>query len=254
MMMGHPGHSGWPAVLADGDIKLRPYRRRDAEAWSQVRMANEAWLTPWEPTGVGTWAELNSVAAYRIFHQDLRHSARDGTAMPFAIWLGRRYVGHISLGGIARRAFGSAYAGYWVDSAVAGRGVMPTALALVEGWVDHVTSRVTSQWMPNGSQLVEVIRRRRATGGPTQRVLTDLIGLELSPRLVRDAENLWAAVDHERGLDGRDAVWRHPDLMPTRDDLQDPLAFTQADQQEEQPEEDEMDRELRKLLESEGRD
>ena len=73
-------------------------------------------------------------------------------------------------------------------------------------------------------------------------------------RLVRDAENLWAAVDHERGLDGRDAVWRHPDLMPTRNDLQDPLAFTQADQQEEQPEEDEMDRELRKLLESEGRD
>ncbi len=133
-------------------------------------------------------------------------------------------------------------------------GRLQTMLALVEGWVDHVTSRVTSQWMPNGSQLVEVIRRRRATGGPTQRVLTDLIGLELSPRLVRDAENLWAAVDHERGLDGRDAVWRHPDLMPTRNDLQDPLAFTQADQQEEQPEEDEMDRELRKLLESEGRD
>ncbi len=146
MMMGHPGHPGWPAVLTDGEVKLRPYRRRDAEVWSQVRMANELWLTPWEPTGVGTWAELNSPAAYRIFYQDLRRSAREGTAMPFAIWLGRRYVGHISLGGIARRAFGSAFAGYWIDSRVAGRGIMPTALALV---VDHAFG-------PAGLHRVEV--------------------------------------------------------------------------------------------------
>lgn len=130
-------------------------------------------------------------------------------------------------------------------------GRLQTTLALVEGWVDHVTSRVTARWMPNGSQLVEVIRRRRATGGPTQRVLTDLIGLELSPRLVRDAENLWAAVEHERGMQERDAVWRHPDLMPSREDVEDPLSFTR-ETKEEQPEEDEMDRQLRKLLESEG--
>ena len=38
------------------------------------------------------------------------------------------------LGNIVRRAFCSAYAGYWVDARVAGRGVIPTALALA---VDH---------------------------------------------------------------------------------------------------------------------
>src|SRR5690606_17233419 len=145
-MMGHLGHPGWPAVLTDGDVKLRPYRRRDAEVWSQVRLANQSWLRPWEPTGVGSWEELNSPAAYRVFYQDLRRSAREGTAMPFAIWLGRRYVGHISLGGIARRAFGSAFVGYWVDSAVAGRGVMPTALALV----------VDNAFGPAGLHRVEV--------------------------------------------------------------------------------------------------
>ena len=37
-----------------------------------------------------------------------------------------------------RRAFCSAYAGYWVDARVAGRGVMPTALALA---VDHAFAR-----------------------------------------------------------------------------------------------------------------
>lgn len=135
------GPPGWPAVLTDGQVVLRPYRRGDATEWSAVRCANQGWLAPWEPTVAGPWGELNSPAAYRNFYQDLRRSARDGTAMPFAIRLrepggGRRerYVGHIGLGNISRRAFGSAYAGYWVDASVAGRGIMPTALALL---VDH---------------------------------------------------------------------------------------------------------------------
>lgn len=138
MIGAHPGRPGWPAVLTDGQVLLRAYRRRDAAAWSAVRLANEAWLAPWEPTAAGPWPELNSPPAYRLFYRDMRRSIRDGTGMPFAIWSrqgsGDRYVGHISLGSIARRAFGSAYVGYWIDSAVAGRGIMPTALALI---VDH---------------------------------------------------------------------------------------------------------------------
>jgi ribosomal-protein-alanine N-acetyltransferase len=151
MVLHHFVQPGWPAVLRDGPVVLRPYRRRDAAQWSAVRRANEAWLAPWEPTAVGGWAELSSPGAYRMFLRDLRRSVRDGTAMPFAIVLrsagaGERYAGHISLGSIARRAFGSAYAGYWVDSAVAGRGIMPTALALL---VDHAFG-------PAGLHRVEV--------------------------------------------------------------------------------------------------
>ncbi|GAB3851554.1 hypothetical protein GCM10029963_39570 [Micromonospora andamanensis] len=37
---------GWPAVLSDGPVLLRPYRRSDAAAWSQVRRANREWLAP----------------------------------------------------------------------------------------------------------------------------------------------------------------------------------------------------------------
>jgi len=58
--------------------------------------------------------------------------------MPFAIWLyeGRsaRMVGQLTIGNIVRRAFCSGHAGYWIDAAAAGRGVMPTALALA---TDH---------------------------------------------------------------------------------------------------------------------
>ena|SRR5690606_33656851 len=148
MVLAQQTQPGWPVVLADGPVTLRPYRRSDAEAWSAVRLANEAWLAPWEPSPLGSWAEVNSPAAFRWFYRDQRRAAREGTAMPFAITFGdeERYVGHISLGNITRWAFASAYVGYWVDSAVAGRGIMPTALALV---VDHAFG-------PAGLHRVEV--------------------------------------------------------------------------------------------------
>jgi ribosomal-protein-alanine N-acetyltransferase len=131
---------GWPARLADGPIVLRPYRRGDGAAWAEVRRANERWLLPWEPTPPGgSWWELNSPAAYRAVYRELRDTARIGVAMPFAICLrppsgDERLVGQLTLSNIVRRALCSAYAGYWVDHRVAGRGIMPTALALV---VDH---------------------------------------------------------------------------------------------------------------------
>lgn len=124
-------------------------------------------------------------------------------------------------------------------------------LALVEGWVDHVAGRASAAWMPNAPQLEEVLHRRRASATPVTGVFKELLGLDLSPRLVRDAKNLWAAVEHERGLEGRDAVWGHPDLLPTKAHLEDPLSFTRS-QDDADPQEDEMDAELRKLLGDEG--
>jgi ribosomal-protein-alanine N-acetyltransferase len=139
------GPPGWPAVLVDSTtgVVLRPYQRTDALAWSESRCANEHWLSVWEPTPPrGTWAELNSPSAFRVVHRELRRVARSGAAMPFAVCLRtpdgpERLVGQVTLGNIVRRAFCSAYAGYWVDSRFAGRGVIPTGLALA---VDHAFS------------------------------------------------------------------------------------------------------------------
>ena len=105
---------GWPAVLADGPVLLRPYRRGDARAWSDVRIANQKWLAPWESSPPGPWAEMNSTRAYLYVYRDMKRAARRGDSMPFAVCLrddkGReQLVGHINLGNIVRRAFGSAY-------------------------------------------------------------------------------------------------------------------------------------------------
>ncbi|HEY0474931.1 MAG TPA: zinc-dependent metalloprotease [Kribbella sp.] len=104
---------------------------------------------------------------------------------------------------------------------------LETALALVEGWVDDVVREATKERMPAAVQLAETVRRRRAAGGPAEQTFATLVGLQLRPRRLRDAANLWAAVRDARGVEGRDELWSHPDLLPSATDLDDPIGFAQ---------------------------
>ncbi|HEY3535500.1 MAG TPA: zinc-dependent metalloprotease, partial [Pedococcus sp.] len=100
-------------------------------------------------------------------------------------------------------------------------------LALVEGWVDVVTDRATRDHLPQAGALGEAVRRRRATGGPAEKAFAGLVGLELRPRRLRDAANLWAALEARHGAAGRDRAWGHPDVAPTAADLDDPLGYVE---------------------------
>jgi putative hydrolase len=102
---------------------------------------------------------------------------------------------------------------------------LETLLALIEGWVDAVVAAAAAERLPGADALRETLRRRRATGGPAEQTFATLVGLELRPRRLRDAAALWQALTEHRGVAGRDAVWAHPDLLPTADDLDDPEKF-----------------------------
>jgi len=104
-------------------------------------------------------------------------------------------------------------------------GRLETLVANVEGWVDDVVSQTTATLLPRADALLEMVRRRRASAGASEAALKTLLNLELRPRRVRDAANLWAAVRTAKGVEERDAVWSHPDLVPTGADLDDPLGF-----------------------------
>ncbi|MBD9698198.1 GNAT family N-acetyltransferase [Flavimobilis sp. GY10621] len=131
--------SGWPATLralsAAGTVTVRPLRRRDARAWSAVRARNGAWLEPWEATSP-TGAPAASFGAYVAA---ARAHARAGTHLPFVIELDGRLVGQVTVASIVRGSACTASIGYWIDSAVAGRGIVPTAVALV---IDHCFAEV----------------------------------------------------------------------------------------------------------------
>ncbi|MFE9255500.1 zinc-dependent metalloprotease [Streptomyces sp. NPDC006879] len=107
---------------------------------------------------------------------------------------------------------------------------LETALALVEGWVDAVVHEAAKPRLASADALRETLRRRRASGGPAEQTFATLIGLELRPRRLRDASRLWASLTDARGVDGRDGLWEHPDMLPTASDLNDPDGFVHREQ------------------------
>jgi putative hydrolase len=104
---------------------------------------------------------------------------------------------------------------------------LETLLALVEGWVDVVSEHAAADHLPAASALAESVRRRRASGGPAEKTFLALVGLELRPRRLRDAANLFRALEDSGGPGARDAAWRHPDLAPSTADLDDPLGYVE---------------------------
>lgn len=104
---------------------------------------------------------------------------------------------------------------------------LEASLALIEGWVDVVAEEATTRTLPSATALGEAIRRRRASGGPGEKVFRGLVGLDLRPRRLRDAANLFKAMEAKHGRSARDDVWEHPDLAPQSADLDDPLGYVE---------------------------
>lgn len=96
---------------------------------------------------------------------------------------------------------------------------LETLLALMEGWVDHVVTEAVGEKMPSLTRLNEAMNRRRAAGGPAEKTFATLVGLELRPRRLREAGQFWRRAHADKGVEGRDALWEHPDLLPTAEDL-----------------------------------
>ncbi len=102
---------------------------------------------------------------------------------------------------------------------------LETLLALIEGWVEVVVTDAVGDRLPGAGALAETLRRRRATGGPAEQTFATLVGLELRPRKLREAAALWRRLTSDAGMEKRDGVWAHPDLLPDSNDLDSPAGF-----------------------------
>lgn len=125
---------------------------------------------------------------------------------------------------------------------------LETMLALVEGWVDTVTAAATAR-LPKSDAIAEMVRRRRAAGGPAESAFATLVGLELRPRRLREAAAMWQRVSDELGAEQRDALWAHFDAVPTSDDIDSPDGLVlRLRNPGRSAEDDEFDRALEDLL------
>jgi [ribosomal protein S5]-alanine N-acetyltransferase len=103
---------------------------RDAAQWSRIRLADRAYLEPWEPSADAEWVRRQAISAWPAVCSGLRAEARKGRMLPFVIELDGEFCGQLTIGNVTHGALRSAWIGYWVSSSVTGRGVATGALAL----------------------------------------------------------------------------------------------------------------------------
>lgn len=127
----------WPVVLTHGFVRLNPLSRLDEPAWQRLRAANRDWTGPWDATRPPTSHEEPFSFGQMVGR--FTREAKAGRMLPWSIQVfegGRwRMAGQMTISGIVLGSAQWGQAGYWVDRAVAGRGVAPTALALA---ADHM--------------------------------------------------------------------------------------------------------------------
>lgn len=103
---------------------------------------------------------------------------------------------------------------------------LETALALIDGWADDVTTLAAADRLPSLSALRETLRRRRATSSPAQQLFASLFGLEVSPRMAREASSFWSHIRELRDLEARDRIWSG--ILPTHEELMTPEDYLRS--------------------------
>ena len=151
--------TGWPVWLSSGSVTIRPLTYRDGRAWRDARRRNAAWLKPWDAT-VPPGAEARPTS-YRSLVWRLNKLARAGTTYPFAVEVDGRFAGQVTVNNIVRGSAQFASMGYWLDREYAGRGVMPTAVALA---IDHCfftahLHRIEIAIRPENSNSLRVVEK-----------------------------------------------------------------------------------------------
>ena len=202
---------GWPVTLTEPHllerpVSLRPVRVSDARMWREIRVRNAPWLRPWEPTNPETPLYRSSLGPYIAMVRAMRREARQGQAIPWVVTYGGEFVGQLTVGSITWGSARSGQVGYWIDEAFAGRGIIPTTLAMA---VDHCFGviglhRLEASIRPENHASRRVVEKLGLPrGGHPGAPAAHQRGLA-GPRVLR--------ADRRRGAAGADAqVAEHPD-------------------------------------------
>jgi ribosomal-protein-alanine N-acetyltransferase len=148
---------GMSFALTHGDVKLRLVRMKDVKALEQTLLGNRAWLRPWEATNPHAPNSFD----IRGMVRSLLRAVDDHTGLPFVIEIDGQIVDQINVANILHGSVSSAVLGYWVIPQVAGRGVTPTAVALVSDYLYNVVGihRIEIDIRPENAASLRVVQK-----------------------------------------------------------------------------------------------
>ncbi|HET9872243.1 MAG TPA: GNAT family protein [Propionibacteriaceae bacterium] len=160
------GVARWPVTLRSGSVVLQPMRRRNQAEWERVRRANAEWLKPWEATLPPGSAPGPS--SYAGLVRTLRRQAREGRMLPWLVFVDPggeqdrpQLAGQLTVSGIVGGSASWGQIGYWVDQRFAGRGIIPTAVALATDYCFDVLSlhRIEIAIRPENEKSLRVVAK-----------------------------------------------------------------------------------------------
>ncbi|MFD6094400.1 GNAT family N-acetyltransferase [Oerskovia sp. NPDC060338] len=155
----------WPVTLredaVDGSVVLRPLHRRDGHDWMTLRARNASWLERWEATSPRPGTGAGGPPTFGEYARILAAQARAGTSLPFAVELDGELVGQLTVSSITYGSLCSASIGYWVGEHVAGRGVIPTAVAMATDYCFQVLGlhRIEINIRPENGPSIRVVEK-----------------------------------------------------------------------------------------------
>ncbi|MGD1011570.1 MAG: GNAT family protein [Acidimicrobiales bacterium] len=123
--------SGISTEIVGRRVRLRPLREEHYKQWNEVRSRCRDWLLPWEPRPASASYVPEDEAAFSTRCAMRERERQLGTGYSFGIFVNERFAGEVNISSVVRGAFQSAYVGYWIDQAEAGKGYVPEACVLL---------------------------------------------------------------------------------------------------------------------------
>jgi coenzyme F420 biosynthesis associated uncharacterized protein len=99
---------------------------------------------------------------------------------------------------------------------------MQAAMAVVEGYSEHVMDAIAAEAIPGHEGLREAMDARRRSRSAPEKLIERLLGLNLKMRQYEVGKSFCDAVAAEGGVEVLNRVWSSPEALPTEAELESP--------------------------------
>ena len=144
-------------ALTHNDVRMRIVRMKDSRAMEKLILANREWLRPWEATNPEGPNSFDIRGQIRMLLKQMDNNS----CLPFVIEQDGVIVGQLNVANILFGSVSSCVIGYWVTPEVAGKGITPTAVALVCDYLFNVVGihRIEIDIRPENLSSLRVVEK-----------------------------------------------------------------------------------------------